>query len=731
MGKARIEGNHGQGAYTITYIVKDADGHDKDGKTTSAWCVDYTEDIEPGTIVGTIEIAGIGLEYRQGQQAWTYLIKPGFENGPLGAPGPYWSSQDGQQQPPSLQSASGFFFNASLQPGWQKWKPTFRTGKIISINPEKNSASVCIRPGFDPVIMSNLEPDDLPECDIGEPSPMDDFHLEQVQDFCNRYPGHPVCQEFSERASISYGTWWESIVAINTLVNTHVTYQREVVDRWDVVNLPGYGDCEDYALTKIQLLANQGIPASAMGLAIGKLGSGPIRGNQDVDHAWAVVFTDRGVFHLDQSPNTPLGRQPGTNFRILRYNRFEINARRLDDVPFDYMDCDHIAFEVGDDVVIQFDNQTWDDPKIIGFSSAPHPCVLDLYISDRGSTVASPKYIHIVSPELEIKKSFDTGITGTPPPVGTDSLRFGQPSFADGKIAFCAWRYWTESSTWHTISYVWIFDAASMDLIWSTTIQNFQIRGITLKAGDPILILGIADSNSHTYLYSGTTLVNKLFEHSEVWDLETDGSHVYALDNIRLYKFSMGGGLISSNSGRWAANGLYGHTRGPLLYHGGYFYVPSRAVIASNITPPQASTYGYLCKINPESMAIVSRVASAPSSDRHGFFHAALGRGDNLFLLYCRENHLGQLYELTNSLYKVTLTDMTVSSTISLPNADSFIIPTWRNHWRPVAARGDHVYYWDLTSGRLRIYSQENLSLLESLAISGITKPDLLFCAQV
>jgi predicted transglutaminase-like cysteine proteinase len=106
---------------------------------------------------------------------------------------------------------------------------------------------------------------------------------------------------------VSWETWWQTIVQINTQVNQSITYSREAgADKWRVVSMPGHGDCEDYALTKLQLLADAGISPEALGLAVGKIGAGPVRGIHDIDHAWAVVFTDKGMFHLDQSPNVPL-----------------------------------------------------------------------------------------------------------------------------------------------------------------------------------------------------------------------------------------------------------------------------------------------------------------------------------------------------------------------------------------------------------------------------------------
>jgi hypothetical protein len=46
-------------------------------------------------------------------------------------------------------------------------------------------------------------------------------------------------------------------------------------------------------------------------------------------------------------------------------------------VPIDYMDCGAGAFDVGDRVVVAFENQDWNQPKVIGFESNPKPCAIN------------------------------------------------------------------------------------------------------------------------------------------------------------------------------------------------------------------------------------------------------------------------------------------------------------------------------------------------------------------
>jgi len=46
----------------------------------------------------------------------------------------------------------------------------------------------------------------------------------------------------------------------------------------------------------------------------------------------------------------------------------------LSSVPIEYMTCNSAAFEDGDQVVVRFENQDWEQPKVIGFRSNPRPC---------------------------------------------------------------------------------------------------------------------------------------------------------------------------------------------------------------------------------------------------------------------------------------------------------------------------------------------------------------------
>ena len=82
------------------------------------WCVDYTEDLSGE--VGTIEVAG---------DKYVTLIQPGYEGNAA-----YSAARDGQVAASAGLTAPGVFYNLAMKPGWQKWKPTYRTGHILYLS---------------------------------------------------------------------------------------------------------------------------------------------------------------------------------------------------------------------------------------------------------------------------------------------------------------------------------------------------------------------------------------------------------------------------------------------------------------------------------------------------------------------------------------------------------------------------------------------------------------------
>lgn len=63
-------------------------------------------------------------------------------------------------------------------------------------------------------------------------------------------------------------------------------------------------------------------------------------------------------------------------------------AASLTAVPVKYMTCNAAAFEVGDKCVVQFKNQNWQEPEVVGFVDNPKPCQQIVSGVIRGGTLS-------------------------------------------------------------------------------------------------------------------------------------------------------------------------------------------------------------------------------------------------------------------------------------------------------------------------------------------------------
>ena len=139
--------------------------------TRNAWCADLTEDLSG--IVGTVEVPG---------ERGTVNIRPGYDDAAA-----FSAARDGQLQPVIASSPSAAFFNQSLLPGWQKWKPTYRYGTIVadSINFDSNTCSLCLDSSFSSQFNLDInQGQGFSECAAAAPGGFDQF--------CVDNPAHPT-----------------------------------------------------------------------------------------------------------------------------------------------------------------------------------------------------------------------------------------------------------------------------------------------------------------------------------------------------------------------------------------------------------------------------------------------------------------------------------------------------------------------------------------------------------
>ncbi|MGA7673516.1 MAG: transglutaminase-like cysteine peptidase [Rhizomicrobium sp.] len=137
-------------------------------------------------------------------------------------------------------------------------------------------------------------------------------------DFCQRTPS--LCSHY---APASADADQRSLIErINARVNGSIVPTPDVSitgvhrDHWDLVMPMRGGDCEDYALTKMFLLAWEGVPPGAMRIAI-------VHADwlsDDQDHAILLVRID-GVEYIADNRDARLRRASDVSYRWLKTSR--------------------------------------------------------------------------------------------------------------------------------------------------------------------------------------------------------------------------------------------------------------------------------------------------------------------------------------------------------------------------------------------------------------------------
>jgi predicted transglutaminase-like cysteine proteinase len=105
---------------------------------------------------------------------------------------------------------------------------------------------------------------------------------------------HPEqCQIRAEAKPINYLQWESTIEDTNRAVNHSIKYRPDVVDHFD--DSPEWGDCDDYALTKRDILLKRGFDPSTVLFLYAHLHGFEVGD----DHIVLVVRTNYGLKVMD------------------------------------------------------------------------------------------------------------------------------------------------------------------------------------------------------------------------------------------------------------------------------------------------------------------------------------------------------------------------------------------------------------------------------------------------
>jgi len=246
------------------------------------------------------------------------------------------------------------------------------------------------------------------------------------------------------------------------------------------------GDCEDFALTKMQALIDAGYSAANLQLATGITETGQ-------SHAFLLIQTvNRGTLVLDNRYPNIMGLD-AVPYRVQTYQRagqtWTSYTTRLDSVAIEYMSCNAGAFADGDRVVVEFTGQSWSSPKVIGFDENPVACTTDGILFWRCFTTDLYPYFYQFATGSYVKKTeHPVADAGGHAACGTyDS---GQNVIyaggSGGDLLDAAYQYTVLTETWA--------DKTSM------TYARMYFEGFSL-AGSCIMIGGY-DSDTNTILTS-------------------------------------------------------------------------------------------------------------------------------------------------------------------------------------------------------------------------------------
>ncbi|MFV0282104.1 MAG: transglutaminase-like cysteine peptidase [Rhodoblastus sp.] len=142
-------------------------------------------------------------------------------------------------------------------------------------------------------------------------------------DFCQRYRGEcDAPAAMPRKIGLSAKTLRE-IERINRWVNKNIESVSDmdhwsVIDQWDYPT-DGRGDCEDFALLKRKLLAEQGFPMQALLLTV-------VKDKNNEGHAVLTVHTDHGDYVLDNmNDEVKDWKQTGYRF-VKRQSQTDMNT---------------------------------------------------------------------------------------------------------------------------------------------------------------------------------------------------------------------------------------------------------------------------------------------------------------------------------------------------------------------------------------------------------------------
>lgn len=140
-----------------------------------------------------------------------------------------------------------------------------------------------------------------------------------LESICNSQKCKSMFDQLRNNLNRSGGKFKSKLNYVNHFVNTRIKYREDKamhgrMDKWSLPHQTlerGMGDCEDYAILKMGLLANLGVPKKAMSVIVLE------DTRRGLYHAVLAVRTNAGVFILDNASRKVKKDTQISNYRPL------------------------------------------------------------------------------------------------------------------------------------------------------------------------------------------------------------------------------------------------------------------------------------------------------------------------------------------------------------------------------------------------------------------------------
>jgi predicted transglutaminase-like cysteine proteinase len=317
------------------------------------------------------------------------------------------------------------------------------------------------------------------------------------------------------------------------------------------------GDCEDFVLTKMQAIIESGFwPVENMQVLlcyVVNAGYHAVLGIQTSNRGFLISDQREygQLYEIEQLRDTHIWESfsvataAGDESDAIAWAKTQLV---IQDVPIEYMDCNSEAFIDGDNIIVEFTDQDWNQPKAIGFKENPAGCT-GVYIfpgQKQFTTTPSGSWVEDRSRTLKLSYYSESWQWKSPFPVDYfDRERYA--ATGENGIGLTAGGYADGISVDHLDVYDSMTDIFSIGE--NCPIGIFDLTLNSLKNGKCI-----AHGGKNLWSDTGLSKTYRYTISSDTWNWPATGNQVYnhasfVIDSIVF--------VVGGNSGSPTAGTIY------------------------------------------------------------------------------------------------------------------------------------------------------------------------------